>query len=260
MSVNFLCDDQIAVLVLDRPASMNALNEQVLEDLNQGLDQVQAGIQARTCRGLVVAGAGEKAFCAGADIAQLAQRDLAQHRRNVHLGQATFDRIAALAIPSVAVLHGYAFGGGLELALACTFRIATPKAQMGLPEVKLGLIPGYGGTQRLPRLVGAARALELILSGQVIGADEAYRIGLVNRVVEAGDPLALGKDYLRQFCAPGALAIRLALESVQRGLDGDLGTGLGIEADLFALCSQSRDAVEGMAAFLEKRKPGFKGE
>lgn len=245
--------DQLAVIELNRPQAMNALNEQMLADLNAALDRIEAS----DCRGMVFTGAGDKAFCAGADITQLQARSPAQHRANVRLAQSTFDRIEQSPLPSVAVVHGFAFGGGLELALACTFRIAPAKARMGLPELKLGLIPGYGGTQRLPRLVGPSRAAELILSGGVVDAEEALRIGLLNRIVDAGAPADLGCAYMAPFTAHGKVAMAMAREAIRRGLDGTLQAGLAIEADLFTLCARSQDAAEGMAAFLEKRPAVF---
>ncbi|MGV3652881.1 MAG: enoyl-CoA hydratase/isomerase family protein [Noviherbaspirillum sp.] len=254
MTVAIQIIDRIAIIALSRKEAMNALNEKLFADLNNALDEVEKS----HCRGVVFIGAGDKAFCAGADIVELQRRSLAEHRQNVKLGQATFNRIARLGVPSVAVIHGFAFGGGLELALACTFRIATAKAKMGLPELKLGLIPGYGGTQRLPRLIGEARALDLILSGRVVGAEEALQMGLINRIVEADSPAEAGEAYLKQFTPQGMIAMRLAQEAIRRGLDGSLEEGLAIEADLFSLCSQSGDAAEGMAAFLEKRAPEFR--
>ncbi|KCV50920.1 enoyl-CoA hydratase/isomerase family protein [Bordetella bronchiseptica] len=245
--------DQLAVIELNRPQAMNALNEQMLADLNAALDRIEAS----DCRGMVFTGAGDKAFCAGADITQLQARSPAQHRANVRLAQSTFDRIEQSPLPSVAVVHGFAFGGGLELALACTFRIASAKARMGLPELKLGLIPGYGGTQRLPRLIGPSRAAELILSGGVVGAEEALRVGLLNRIVDAGAPAELGCAYMAPFTAHGKVAMAMAREAIRRGLDGTLQAGLDIEADLFTLRARSQDAAEGMAAFLEKRPAVF---
>ncbi len=254
MTVETSIHDGIATLVLNRPEFLNSLSERLLVDLNAAIDEVEKS----SCRGVVITGAGDKAFCAGADIVELQERSLAEHRENVILGQSTFNRISALAVPSVAVIHGYAFGGGLELALACTFRVATANAKMGLPEVKLGLIPGYGGTQRLPRLVGESRALELILSGKAIGADEALRIGLVNCCTEQGNPGEIGAAYLKQFTPYSLAAGRLARECVQRGLNGTLADGLAFETNIFMLCSQTADAVEGMDAFLKKRAPLFK--
>ena len=253
MTVGITFRDQLAVIELNRPQALNALNEQTLAELNAVLDDVEAS----GSKAMVFTGAGDKAFCVGADISQLQTRSLAAHRANARLAQSIFDRIQQSALPSVAAIHGFAFGGGLELALACTFRIATAKAKMGLPELKLGLIPGYGGTQRLPRLIGESRAAELILSSATVPADEALRIGLVNRIVEDGVPAELGCAYMAPFVAQSRGATALAREAIRRGLDGTLEAGLAIEADLFALCSQSNDAAEGMAAFLGKRPAAF---
>jgi enoyl-CoA hydratase len=253
MAVETTIENGVAVLTLNRAEALNALNTQLISELGKALDVIEDS----DCRGVVIVGKGDKAFCAGADIGELSTRSLTEQRDFARRGQATFARLAELQVPSVAVIHGYAFGGGLELALACTFRIATPKARMGLPEIKLGLIPGYGGTQRLPRLIGEARALELILSGRAMGADEALQVGLVNRIAEAGSPVEIGTAYLDQFKNYSLVASRLARESVQRGLQTSLAEGLAIEADVFALCSQSSDAAEGMQAFLEKRPAVF---
>jgi enoyl-CoA hydratase len=253
MSITTSFRGQIAVIELNRPEVLNALDERMLGDLNAALDAVDCS----GCRGMVFVGAGAKAFCAGADIAQLQARSAAAHGANLRLGQSTFDRIQRSTLPSVAVIHGFAFGGGLELALACTFRIAGGSAKMALPEIKLGLIPGYGGTQRLPRLVGEARASRLILSGEVIDADEALRIGLVDRIVENGAPADIGCAYLAPIARHSKVAVGAARQAIRRGMDGCLNAGLSIEADMFSACVQSRDAAEGMAAFLEKRPPVF---
>ena len=202
-------------------------------------------------------GAGTKAFCAGADIKELVGRSLSEQRRDAAYGQAVLARLDSLPMPSVAAINGYAFGGGLELALACTFRIAVPAAKMGLPEIKLGLIPGYGGTQRLPRAVGEARALEMILCGRTVEAEEALRIGLVHRIAE-GDPVQAAIAFARGFSGYGLPALRLARDAVKRALELPLHEGLMIEADLNTLAFQTKDAVEGMSAFMEKRKPKFK--
>ncbi|MDF3839915.1 enoyl-CoA hydratase-related protein [Cupriavidus basilensis] len=246
--------DQYAILTLNRQDALNALQFRMLAQISQAIDEVAQS----PARGLIVVGAGPKAFCAGADITELMDRDLTAQRDGALLGQQAFNKLARLAIPSVAVLHGYAFGGGLELAMACTFRIATRKAKMGLPEIKLGLIPGYGGTQRLPRLVGEGRALELIMSGRAIDGAEAERIGLVNQLVEGDDPVELGRQYLAPFLAFSGCASRFAREAVQRALATTLDEGLRIEADLSTLAYQTRDAAEGMKAFIEKREPEFK--
>ena len=253
MGVELTRDEEFAILTLNRPEALNALSFQILREIGEALDEA-----ARSdARALLVTGAGEKAFCAGADIKELRNRSLTEQRAGAELGQATFGKLDRLPIPSVALVNGYAFGGGLELALACTFRLAAPTAKMGLPEIKLGLIPGYGGTQRLPRVIGPARALEMILTGRTVEAREAEKLGLVNRVVE-GDLLAAGKAFARAFTAYGLPALRLAREAVARALDLPLYEGLMMEADLSTLAFQTEDAEEGMAAFEKKRKPAFK--
>lgn len=254
MTMKLSYDGPFAVITLDRPDALNALQFQMLQAISDAADEVAAS----DARALIVVGAGPKAFCAGADIKELMDRSLMEQRQGAQLGQRAFDKIAKLHIPSVAVIHGYAFGGGLELAMGCTFRIATERARMGLPEVKLGLIPGYGGTQRLPRLIGEARALELVMSGRTVDAKEAERWGLVNRIVEGDDPLALGKQFMSEFIGYGLCASQFAREAVVRGLETTVEAGLAIEADLSTLAYQTKDAVEGMTAFVEKRKPEFK--
>ena len=253
MTVQLTRLDELALVTLDRPQALNALNFALLRDLAAAFDEVAAG----DARALLISGAGDRAFCAGADVTELLGRSAATARADAVFGQSVMSRLDALPIPSVALLHGYAFGGGLELALACTFRLAAPAARLGLPEIKLGLIPGYGGTQRLPRLVGAARALDMIMTGRTVMAEEALAIGLVNRIAE-GDLVAAGAGFARAMTGYGLQALRLAREVVRRGLDATLGEGLAIEADLNALAFQTADAAEGMAAFLEKRKPVFR--
>lgn len=245
--------DEFAVITLDRPEALNALSFALLGDIAAAIDEVDRS----DARALVFIGAGEKAFCAGADIKELQVRSLAQQRSGAEQGQAAFARLDRLSIPSVAMVNGYAFGGGLELALACTFRLATPNAKFGLPEIKLGLIPGYGGTQRLPRVVGEAMALEMILTGKTVAADEALRIGLVSRIV---DPPALPAAFAfaREFTGYGLRALQFAREAVQRAGTTSLHDGLRIEADLSTLAYRTEDAEEGMRAFVEKRKPQFK--
>lgn len=253
MAVELTRDEEFAVLTLNRPEALNALSFAILREIGEALDQAALS----DARALLVTGAGDKAFCAGADIRELRNRSLSEQKAGAELGHATFGRLDRLPIPSVALVNGYAFGGGLELALACTFRLAAPNARMGLPEIKLGLIPGYGGTQRLPRVIGPARALEVILTGRAVEAREAETLGLVNRVVE-GDLLAAGKAFARQFTAYGLAALRLAREAVTGALDLPLHEGLTMEADLSTRSFQTEDAEEGMAAFEEKRKPAFK--
>ena len=253
MTVHLSRLDELALVTLDRPQALNALSFALLRDLDAALDEVATG----DARALLVTGAGERAFCAGADITELQGRTAAAVREGAHAGQRIFARLARLPIPSIALVNGYAFGGGLELALACDFRLAARNARLGLPEIKLGLIPGYGGTQRLPRLVGEARALEMILTGRTVMAEEAERIGLVNRLVD-GDLLEAGKNYAREMTGYSLPALRLAREAVHRGLSATLAEGTAIEADLNTLAFQSEDAAEGMTAFLEKRKPAFR--
>jgi len=253
VSVELSRIEEFALIRLNRPQALNALSFKLVEDLSRAIDEVAAG----DARALLVTGAGEKAFCAGADIAELAGRTLAQTKRGAELGQAVMAKIERLPMPSVAIVNGYAFGGGLELALACTFRLVTPNAKLGLPEIKLGLIPGYGGTQRLPRAVGEARALEMILTARALDAQTALAWGLASRLLE-GDPLAAGIAFAREFSGYSLPALGFAREAVQRALDTPVHEGLRIEADLSTLAFQTADAAEGMAAFLAKRKPAFK--
>jgi len=253
VSVELSRKEEFALITLNRPQALNALSFALVRDLGRAFDEVAAS----DARALLVTGAGGKAFCAGADIGELAGRSLMQEKHGAELGQATFAKLERLPMPSVAVVNGYAFGGGLELALACTFRVATPNARLGAPEIKLGLIPGYGGTQRLPRVVGEARALEMVLTGRPVDAATALAWGLVSRIVE-GDALAQGIAFAREFSGYSLPALGLAREAVLRALDTPLHEGLKIEADLSTLAFQTEDAAEGMAAFMAKRKPAFK--
>ncbi|MGE5522939.1 MAG: enoyl-CoA hydratase/isomerase family protein [Rhodospirillaceae bacterium] len=253
MAIQLQRVDEFALITINRPDALNALNTALLGDLGRAIDEVAGGAY----RALLITGAGPKAFCAGADIKELAGRTSAEHKRSMEYGQAIYAKLDALRIPSVAIVNGYAFGGGLELALACTFRLATPNARMALPEIKLGIIPGYGGTQRLPRIVGQARALDMIMTGRTVEADEALRIGLVHRIVE-GDAVAAGAAYAREFSCHSLPVLECARSAVQRALETPLHEGLKIEADLSAVVYQTQDAAEGMAAFIEKRRAQFK--
>jgi enoyl-CoA hydratase len=255
MAIQLTRIDEFAVVTLNRPDALNALSFALIRDLGHVLDEVASS----DARALLVTGAGPKAFCAGADIKELTGRSLLEQKRGAEFGQATFAKIERLPMPSIAMINGYAFGGGLEMALACTFRIATRNAKMGLPEIKLGLIPGYGGTQRLPRAVGEARAMEMMLTGRTLDAEEAYRIGLVQRLID-GDALAAGIAYAREFTQYSLPVLGFAREAVGRALATPLAEGLKIEADLSTLAYQTRDAVEGMQAFIDKRKPRFSDE
>jgi enoyl-CoA hydratase len=252
MSIELTRTEEFALITLNRPEALNALSFSLIRELGHVLDQVAQS----DARALLVTGAGNKAFCAGADIKELQGRSLIEQKRGGELGQATFAKIERLPMPSIAIINGYAFGGGLELALACTFRLATRNAKMGLPEIKLGLIPGYGGTQRLPRAVGEGRAMDMILTGRTVDAEEAYRAGLVQRVIE-GEPLPAGIAYAREFSSYSLPVVGFARDAVSRALATPLAEGLKIEADLSTLAFQTRDAAEGMKAFVEKRKAKF---
>ena len=253
MAIELSTVEEFALIRLNRPQALNALSSKLVVDLSRAVDEVAAS----DVRALLVTGTGDKAFCAGADIGELAGRTLSQTKRANELGQAVMEKITRLPMPSVAIINGYAFGGGMELALACTFRLVTPNAKLGLPEIKLGLIPGYGGTQRLPRLVGEARALEMILTARALDAQTAFTWGLANRIVE-GELVAAGIAFAREFSGYSLPALGFAREAVQRALDTPVHEGLRIEADLSTLAFQTQDAVEGMAAFMGKRKPAFK--
>lgn len=256
MNVELSRQDDIAILTLNRPEALNALSFDILKQIGDAIDEVDA---MQGVRALLITGAGDKAFCAGADIKELRNRKLTEQKRGAELGQAVFAKLDRLKVASVALVNGYAFGGGSELALACSFRLASPNAVFGLPEVKLGLIPGYGGTQRLPRLIGESRALEIIMTGRNVKADEAERIGLVNQVVE-GDLMAAGKEFAARFTRYSLPVLEFARRAVQRAGDTTLYEGLQVEADLSTLAYRLNDAEEGMAAFEEKRKAEFKDE
>ena len=246
----------IAYVTLNRPKVLNALNRQTWDDLRRAFEDVR---DDDSVRGAILTGGGDKAFIAGADIGELAQLTAVSAQQSSAYGQAVLDLIESLGKPVVAAVNGFALGGGCETAMACSIRIASEKAKFGQPEVKLGLVPGGGGTQRLPRLVGKGRALQLILSGEVIGAQEAHRIGLVNEVVPATDLIKRAEEILAQIFANAPIAVSLSLEAVHRGLEGSPAEGLALEASLFGICAATEDKKEGTAAFLEKRAPRFQG-
>ncbi|HEY3124605.1 MAG TPA: enoyl-CoA hydratase-related protein [Thermoanaerobaculia bacterium] len=247
----------ICTLTVDRPEKLNTLNAAVLEALDARLADAQNEPDLRC---LVITGAGEKAFIAGADINELARLTPLGGRDQARRGQAVLDRLENLPIPSIAAINGFAYGGGLELALACTMRVASENAKMGLPETSLGILPGYGGTQRLARLLGKAKAAELILTAEKgLTAAEAGRLGLVNRVVAPGQALAAAMDLALAVAKNGPIACRYALEAIRRGIEMPLPEALSYEATLFGLCASTEDMKEGMKAFLEKRPPRFTG-
>jgi enoyl-CoA hydratase len=249
--------DGVALVTVNRPEKRNALSGAVVAELKDAFERVAADPAVRAA---IVTGAGEKAFVAGADINELAVLSPIEARAYAIRGQQAFRLLETCGKPTVAAVNGYALGGGLELAMASTVRFASENAQMGQPEVKLGIIPGYGGTQRLPRLVGRGRALELLLSGDPVSAAEAYRIGLINAVVPQADLLRYSRAWLAKVLANGPLALGLVLEAVDVGLDSGLDEGLRFEAAAFGLSSATEDRREGTRAFLEKRKPAFAGK
>lgn len=253
--INLRFEEEFAVLTICRPHALNALSFELIAQIGERIRQADQS----NARALIVTGEGEKAFCAGADIKELQQRGLSAQRDGALFGQAVFAQLDRLSIPSVALVNGFAFGGGCELALACTLRVAMPNAKFGLPEVKLGLIPGYGGTQRLPRLIGEGRALELVMTGRTVNAEEALSIGLVNRIVHAPG-IDAAKSYVREFSGHGLRALQFAREAVQRSFDMPLNEGLRMEADLSTLAYRTKDAEEGMLAFIEKRKAEIRDE
>ena len=248
-------DDDLAVITVNRPDKLNALNARVLHELSQAFHQAHTD---EAVQGVVLTGAGEKSFVAGADIQQFPDLDALGGHRFALRGQAIFNRIEEMPKPVVAAVNGYALGGGCELALACHLRIASENASFGQPEVSLGIIPGYGGTQRLPRLVGRGLATELILTGERIGAQRAYEIGLVNRVVPLDALLETAKEMVATIASKAPLAVGLALQAL-RASDLPLHEGLRHEAALFGQTCSTADFQEGVAAFLERRKAAFTG-
>jgi enoyl-CoA hydratase len=248
--------DGIAVLTANRPAKLNALNTELLGEVDDAVSRVES---EPSIRGLIITGAGEKSFIAGADIQELATVDPIGAEETSRRGQRIFRRLEKLSKPSIAAVNGYALGGGLELAMSCTLRVASPNAKLGQPEVKLGIIPGYGGTQRLPRLIGRGLALELLLTGEPIDAAEAHRIGLVNHVVPQSELLDFCHNLLAKILANGPHAVRLTMEAVDAGLNMGLEDGMRYESAAFALSASTADKQEGTRAFLEKRKPAFSG-
>jgi enoyl-CoA hydratase len=248
--------DRIATITINRPDKLNALNAATIGELDRAFRDAAADDDVR---GIVLTGAGEKAFVAGADIAELAQMGPIDGVAVSRLGQEAFRFLETMGKPVIAAVNGFALGGGMELALACHLRVASERAKFGLPEVKLGIIPGYGGTVRLPRIVGRGRALELILTGEMIDAAEAHRIGLANKVVPAGSALTEARALMTKILANGPVALRLALESVEHGADASVREGLTLESNLFGLLATTTDMREGMGAFLEKRAANFTG-
>jgi enoyl-CoA hydratase len=252
-----VAEDGISLLTIDRPEKRNALSGAVVGELDDAFGRVASDDKIRA---LIVTGAGEKAFVAGADIQELAALSPVELREMALAGQRVFRRLETIGKPSVAAINGFALGGGLELAMACTVRFASDNAKLGQPEVKLGLIPGYGGTQRLPRLVGRGRALEMLLSGEPVDAAEACRIGLVNAVVAQPDLMAHCRKWLALVLANAPVAVALAMDAVDAGYDSGLDAGLRLEAAAFGMSAGTKDRIEGTSAFLAKRRPVFEGK
>ncbi len=247
----------IALITVNRPNKLNALSRAVVQELDDAFSRIS---HDSAIRAAILTGSGEKAFVAGADINELAVLSAVEARQFAAAGQQTFRKLETLHKPSVAAVNGYALGGGLELAMSCTVRFASENAMLGQPEVKLGIVPGYGGTQRLPRLVGRGRALELLLSGDSIPATEAHRIGLVNAVVPQAELLSYSRAWLAKVLANAPVAVGLTMEAVDVGLDSGIDAGLKFEAAAFGVSASSEDRREGTRAFLEKRKPAFAGK
>jgi len=252
----FTVEKGIATLTFNRPEAMNALNMALIAELSGLLDDIA---RDESIRVLILTGAGDKAFVAGADINELAQCDPLKGKHFSTIGQAAISKLQHLSIPVIAAVNGYALGGGSEIALACDFIYAAETAMFGLPEITLGLIPGFGGTQRLPRLVGANMAKELIFTGRMLTAAEAEKAGIVNRVLPGEGLMEAVKKTAAAIAGKGKVSLRAAKQVINQGLDVDLVTGCALEADAFALCMASVDSKEGTRAFLEKRKAEFKG-
>ena len=247
----------VGTITFQRPKELNALNRRSLEEFEAVLEEVRQDDEVRV---LILTGAGEKAFVAGADINELARQAALGGRETALYGQSVFGKLATLGKPSIAAINGFALGGGCELALACSIRLASRTAKLGQPEVKLGITPGYGGTQRLARLCGPGVANELCLTGEMISAEEAQRVGLVNHVYEPGELLAAAEGMAKRIAANAPIAVRLTAEAIGRSADLPLEQGLALEATLFGLCCSTEDMREGTRAFVEKRAARFEGK
>lgn len=254
--IEYKREDDIGVLYINRPQALNALNRETLGELKSFLQDVLPG---EGLRALIVTGAGDKAFVAGADIKEMYDMTDGEFEDYIELAQGVYELIEN-SIPSIAAINGYALGGGCELALACDVRIASDKAKLGFPEVKLGIFPGWGGTQRATRLIGPGKAKELIFTGEMIDAQEAQRIGLVERVVPHEKLMEEAKNLASTIAKRGPIAVRLAKTAINAGYDMDLKKALLLEKSLVSICFKSEDRVEGMKAFLEKREPSFKSK
>ena len=249
--------NSIAYVTIDRPKVLNALNMATMQELGQVFSELKEDKQIRV---VILTGGGEKSFVAGADINELAKNNAVDAKAYTHKGQAVLDLIENLGKPVIACINGFALGGGCEIAMACTMRLASENAKLGQPEVKLGIIPGYGGTQRLPRLVGTGLAMQILLTGEMISAQEAHRIGLVNEVLSADRLIPRAEEIADKIVAMSPLAIQYCMEAVNQGLNMTLQEGLFLEATLFSVCCATEDKKEGTTAFLEKRAARFQGK
>jgi enoyl-CoA hydratase/carnithine racemase len=247
----------IAYVTVNRPKVLNALNMATMEELRAVFHEIKNDASVRV---VILTGSGEKAFIAGADIAELAKHDAVSGKEYTHRGQSVLNLIENLGKPVIACINGFALGGGCEIAMACTMRLASEIAKLGQPEVKLGIIPGYGGTQRLPRLVGKGIAMQLVLTGEMISAQEAHRIGLVNEVVPAAELISRAEAIAQKIIANAPLAVQYAMEAVNKGMEVTVAEGLYLEAVLFGVSCATQDKKEGTSAFLEKRQAQFKGK
>jgi len=252
----FEIKEAIATITFNRPKALNALNSELLEEFSRALDEIS---QDEAIKVLILTGAGDKAFVAGADITELATFNSLQAKLFSKKGQDIFKKLQALPIPVIAAANGYALGGGCEVALACDFIYASENAMFGLPEINLGLMPGFGGTQRLPRLIGKNMAKEMIFTGKMISAVEAKQIGLVNKVCPGGTLIEEASKTANVIAQKGKVSLRAAKQSIDHGMNVDLASGCAMEVDGFAICMASDDSKEGTRAFLEKRKADFKG-
>ncbi len=247
-------NEGVSLIAIDRPKSLNALNLETLKEIDQALEEVKENEEVKV---VIITGAGEKAFVAGADISEMKDMNPLKAKEFAEFGQKVFRKIELMKKPVIAAVNGYALGGGCELAMACDIRIASHNAKFGQPEVGLGIIPGFGGTQRLPRIVGMSKAKELIYTGDMIDAEEALIIGLVSKVVEQEKLLEEAYNIAKKIMSKGMIAVRLAKEAINIGINADIETGMSYEAKAFAVCFATEDQKEGMAAFLEKRAPKF---
>jgi len=250
-------EDRIAILSINRPKALNALNNDTLVEIDKAVDEIKADDSIDV---VIVTGAGDKAFVAGADIAFMQNLTAMEARAFGALGQAAFRKLEAMEKPSIAAVNGFALGGGCELAMACDFRIATTSAKFGQPEVGLGITPGFGGTQRLPRLVGPGMAKQMLYTADIIDANEALRVGLVNSVVAPEELMDFVKKIAKRIISKAPVAVRLSKAAANEGMQVDIDRSMTIEADAFGLCFATTDQKEGMGAFVEKRKPQFTGK